>query len=161
VYTLLYRKDSGLTAESLSDRSLKGKKIGVVAGTPPADILASLGMLRDVVPYQLLADTRRNQPARQAVVDVDNGEVDAAIVWGPIAAYHARNASNELILVPLVKEESRVRLNFRVSMAVRYNETDWKHRVNAVLKKLEPQIQTILAEYDVPLLDDRGQSLIQ
>lgn len=159
VYSLLYRKDSGLSAQTLSDPELRGKRLGVVAGTPPANILARLGMLADVEPYQLLADTRRVQPARQAVLDVDNGLVDAAIIWGPIAAYHARDAENDLVLVPLVNENSRIRLNFRVSMAVRYNETDWKHRVNEVLKKLEPQILSILEEYDVPLLDERGNLL--
>ena len=99
------------------------------------------------------------QPARQAVLDVDSGVIDAAVIWGPIASYHARDAKNEIVLVPLVNENSGVRLNFRVSMAVRYNETDWKHKVNEVLKKLEPQIRVILEDYGVPLLDERGNLL--
>jgi len=156
VYTLLYRKDSGLSAKKLADTDLEGKRIGVVAGTPPANILAQLGMLANVAPYHLLADTRRVQPARQAVLDVDAGKIDAAVIWGPLAAYHSRDAENEMVLVPLVNDDSGVRLNFTVSMAVRYNETDWKHRINDVLENLEPQIQAILEEYGVPLLDERG-----
>ena len=42
-------------------------------------------------------------------------------------------------------------------MAVRYNETDWKHRINEVLKEIQPDINDILSEYGVPLLDDLGR----
>ena len=74
----------------------------------------------NIKPYQLVADTRVYKPAQQAIIDVDNGETDVAFVWGPIAAFYARDAANELVLVPLLKEDSRVRMNYRVSMAVRY-----------------------------------------
>lgn len=157
VYTMVYRKDSGLTATTMSDPSLRDKKIGVVAGTPPANVIASLGMLRQVKPYHLVADTRVNQPARQAILDVGSGETDVAFVWGPIAAFHAKDSESELVLVPLLEEDKRVRLDFTVSMAVRYNETDWKHRINEVLEELQPEIEVILREYDIPLLNSRGE----
>ena len=159
VYTMVYRKDAGLNAITLSDPQLKDLKLGVVAGTPPASIIAQLGLLGNVKPYQLFADTRRYKPARQAILDVGNGETDVAFIWGPIAAYYAREAASELVLVPLVNEDKRVRLSFRVSMAVRFNETEWKHTINSVLKDLRSEINDILQEFDVPLLDDRGVSI--
>lgn len=156
VYTMVYRKDSGITATTIADEQLKEKKLGVVAGTPPANILAQHGLLPNVRPYQLVADTRRELPASQAISDVDSGVTDVAFIWGPIAAYYARQADNPLEIVPLVSEGRGTRLNFRVSMAVRYNETDWKRKINSVLKELEPEINIILEDYGVPLLDDRG-----
>ena len=156
-YAMVYRKDSGLDATRMSDPRLRELKLGVVAGTPPVDIIAQLGLLARIRPYQLVADTRREKPARQAILDVAAGVTDVAFVWGPIAAYYAAEAGRELVVVPLVDEDSRVRLNFRVSMAVRYNETEWKHDINAVLRKLQPQIDAILREYRVPLLDNRGR----
>ncbi|MBX2885644.1 MAG: quinoprotein dehydrogenase-associated putative ABC transporter substrate-binding protein [Granulosicoccus sp.] len=161
VYTMVYRKDSGITATTIADPQLKGKKLGVVAGTPPANILAQHGLLPSVKPYQLVADTRRELPASQAISDVDSGATDVAFIWGPIAAYYAAQADNPLAVVPLVNENRSTRLNFRVSMAVRYNETDWKRKVNSVLKELAPEIQVILNEYDIPLLDDRGNLISQ
>lgn len=157
VYTMVYRKSSGLTATAMSDPSLKDKKLGVVAGTPPANIIASLGMLKQLKPYHLVADTRVEQPARQAIVDVATGETDVAFIWGPIAAYYAQEAETELVIVPLLEEDKRVRLDFRVSMAVRYNETDWKHVINGVLEELKPEINAILREYKIPLLNSRGE----
>lgn len=159
VYTMVYRKDSGLTATNMSDPSLKDKRLGVVAGTPPANVIASLGLLKQLKPYHLVADTRVEQPARQAIMDVSSGETDVAFIWGPIAAYYAQDAENELVIVPLLEEDKRVRLDYRVSMAVRYNETDWKHVINGVLEELQPEINAILREYKFPLLNSRGELL--
>jgi len=156
-YVMVYRSGSGIAATSMHDPNLKTKKLGVVAGTPPANILAQLGLLRQVVPYHLVADTRRDAPAKEAVLDVGSGKTDVAFIWGPIAAYHANESETPLTLVPLLKEKSSTRLKFRVSMAVRYNETDWKHAINDAITELQPQIDVILREYGVPLLNERGE----
>lgn len=156
VYSMVYRTDSGITATRVADPQLRELTLGVVAGTPPATVIATLGLLDHVKPYHLVADTRRYQPAQRAVEDVGAGVTDVAFIWGPIAAYFARRSTEELTLVPLIHEDKSVRLDFRVSMAVRYNETDWKREINAALKELQPKIDEILREYDVPLLSDRG-----
>ncbi len=160
VYTMVYRKNSGLKATNMSDPQIRGLKLGVVAGTPPASIVAQLGLLGNIKPYQLVADTRRHKPARQAILDVGSGETDVAFIWGPIAAYYAREAARELVLVPLINEDRKVRLDFRVSMAVRYNESDWKHKINSTLNELQLEINDILRKYGVPLLNDRGTALL-
>ncbi|MCP4487416.1 MAG: quinoprotein dehydrogenase-associated putative ABC transporter substrate-binding protein [Gammaproteobacteria bacterium] len=155
-YTMVFRKDSGLNAVTMSDPQLRNLKLGVVAGTPPASIIARLGLLGNVKPYQLVTDTRRYKPARRAILDVGNGETDVAFIWGPIAAHFAKEAANELVLTPLTNEDRSVRLSFRVSMAVRHSESEWKRRVNSVLRQYQSEINEILREYDVPLLNDRG-----
>ncbi len=161
VYTMVYRRNSGINATQMSDVQLKGLKLGVVAGTPPASIIAQLGLLGNVKPYHLVADTRRDKPARQAILDVGNGVTDVAFIWGPIAGYYARESASELVLVPLVNEAKHVRLSFRVSMAVRYNETDWKRSINLALKETRDEIFDVLREYDVPLLNDRGEVITE
>ena len=157
IYTMLYRSSSEITATSIADPQLKNKKLGVVAGTPPANLIARLGLLKAVKPYSLVTDTRRDTPARDAVLDVGSGETDVAFVWGPIAAYYARQSSEPLTLVPLVEDAKSTRLSFRVSMAVRYNETDWKHTINDGIAEIQPEIDKILREYGVPLLNERGE----
>lgn len=157
IYCMVYRKDSGLIAQSMSDPVLKDQRLGVIARTPPATAIARLGLLGNLRSYHLITDTRQYKPAQQAIIDVDNGITDVAFVWGPIASYYASQASNELVVIPLTNEISKIRLNFRVSMAVRYNETDWKHKINNVLKELEADIYKILREYRVPLLNEVGE----
>ena len=160
-YAMVYRADSGITATSMSDPQLIDKQLGVIAGTPPANIVAQRGLLANVKPYHLVADTRTHKPAKNAVHDVAEGITDIAFVWGPLAAFHAKEVDTELKVIPLTNENSRTRLTFRVSMAVRYNETDWKHSINNVLSEITPQINSILREYGVPLLDEKGQPLPQ
>ncbi|WP_157735660.1 substrate-binding domain-containing protein [Granulosicoccus antarcticus] len=156
-YSIVYRKSLGEPLVTITDPRLKSLRLGIVAGTPPGDILAGQGLMGNIKPYHLLADTRRNAPARQAVLDVASGETDVAFIWGPIAGYFASQSEEPLVVTPLLNEDRRVRMNYRVSMAVRYNETDWKHEINEVLAKLQPQIDEILKEYGVPLLNDLGE----
>jgi quinoprotein dehydrogenase-associated probable ABC transporter substrate-binding protein len=158
-YTIVHRRDLDPAIESISDPRLADMTLGIVAGTPPADVLATEGLMGNIKPYHLVADTRRNAPARQAVEDVASGETDVAFVWGPIAGYFAGQQETDLVVTPLLREDVRVRMNYRVSMAVRFNETDWKRTVNAALAEIQPQIDEILIEYGVPLLNDRGEWL--
>lgn len=160
-YSIVSRVGDELEIENMSDDVLSDLRLGIVAGTPPADLLAKNGLLGNIKPYHLIADTRINKPARQAVLDVADGVTDVAFIWGPIAGYHARQLDNKLLVRPLLNEGNRVRMNYRVSMAVRFNETDWKHKVNGILAELQPQIDQILVEYGVPLLNDRGEWLTE
>ena len=158
-YAIVQRASLQPPIESMADERLSSLKLGVVAGTPPADILATSGLLTNLTPYHLVADTRRNAPARDAVVDVASGKTDVAFIWGPIAGYFSRQSDEPLLVTPLLKEDSRVRMNYRVSMAVCFNETDWKRTVNAALANIQPEVDQILHEFGVPLLNDRGEWL--
>ncbi len=153
IYTMVYRRDSGLKATALSDPALKPLRFGVIAGTPPATLLANYGLIGQARPYQLTVDTRFFSPARQAIDDVAAGEIDVALIWGPMAGYFAKRHKVPLVVVPLLNEQTNVRLDFRVSMAVRVNENDWKRQLNLILKRLQPKIDGILKDYGVPLLD--------
>ena len=112
-------------------------------------------------PYQRTVDTRHFSPASQAVEDVAKGEIDVAVVWGPIAGFASRQQDTALTLVPLPVKEDSVTLAFNVSMGIRRRETGWKHELNSELEKLAPRIQEILLEYGVPLLDKNDRLINQ
>ncbi len=44
-------------------------------------------------------------------------------------------------------------------MGLRFNEPDWKHRLNDLIKNKQAEINTILLDYGVPLLDDAGEPI--
>src|SRR3954466_10793571 len=94
-FTFVYRKDRGLDIHSLDDPVLRTLKIGVQmigndgVNTPPAHALANRGIIDTVVGYTVYGNyTEANPPAR-AVDAVAKGEVDVAIVWGPLGGYFA------------------------------------------------------------------------
>ncbi|WP_114394081.1 quinoprotein dehydrogenase-associated putative ABC transporter substrate-binding protein [Oleisolibacter albus] len=158
VYALVYRTESGLTATSLADPALKGTRIGVVSQTPPVDLLVRYG-LTNVEPYQLAVDTRAYQPARAAIEDVAAGTTDAAVIWGPLAGYWAKQQKVPLTVVPLVADAAGTRLSFTISMGIRPDEPDWKHWLNGWISKNQARIDALLAGYGVPLLDRDGRLL--
>lgn len=156
VYALVVREGSPYDGPRLADPAMRQARIGVVAQTPPADLLRFYRH-GNIAPYQLNIDTRAHNPARQAVEDVAAGTVDAAIIWGPIAGYHAARQQVPLKVVPLVDEQAPVRLAFYISMGIRIGEPEWKHRLNAFISERQQDINRLLLAYHVPLLGGDGR----
>ena len=155
-YALIFRSGTGLDGiQALNDPRLKGKHVGVVAGTPPASILARYGLIGDAKSYPLMVDTRVTSAPRMMADDVAAGQIDAGVLWGPMAGYYARQATPALTVVPLLKEG--VPLDFRIAMGVRRTDQDWKRKLNRLIADNQPEIDKILASYGVPLLDEQGQ----
>jgi len=152
-YCLVYRQGSGLALASIEDPALRSLKLGVIAGTPPATVLAQRGLLANTRSYQLVVDTRFSSPARELVHDVVSGRVDVGILWGPIAGYYARHEHLPLEVVPLRGEGEAETIEFRVAMGVRRNEPEWTQTINDLIAKTQPEINRILQDYGVPLLE--------
>ncbi len=154
-YALVFRSDSGLdSVQSLEDPRLKGKHIGVVAGTPPATVLVEQGLMALARPYALTVDTRVDSPTRTMVHDIATGAIDAGVLWGPIAGYYAQRETPRLLVTPLVREQER--MDFRIAMGVRRSDQDWKRRLNRLIIDNQTEIDHILRDYGVPLLDEQG-----
>jgi quinoprotein dehydrogenase-associated probable ABC transporter substrate-binding protein len=160
VYSLVQRSEGTPHIGSLADPELKSLKLGVVAGTPPATLLTRYGLMENTRPYQRTVDTRHYTPATQAVMDVASGEIDLAIVWGPIAGYAAARQTPPLRVTALPANIDGVDLAFNVSMGLRHREKQWKHQLNALIEQLQPRLQRILLEYGVPLLDAKDRPIL-
>ncbi|MGI9449520.1 MAG: quinoprotein dehydrogenase-associated putative ABC transporter substrate-binding protein [Geminicoccaceae bacterium] len=159
-YALIQRTDAEPRVTTLDDPALKTMRIGGVANTPPVTLLAQQGLIGNLAPYQLMADTRYDHPAQEMVHDVESGVIDIAVVWGPIGGYFAKQADGALIVTPLTAEEgSPVRLDFRMSMGLRRGEPVWKDQLNSLLREHQPAIEAILMDYGVPLLDRQGRPI--
>jgi quinoprotein dehydrogenase-associated probable ABC transporter substrate-binding protein len=155
-YALVFKPDSGLGGvESLGDPRLKDKHIGIVAGTPPATILAEDGLMANARPYPLTVDTRSTSSPQMMTDDVAAGRIDAGVLWGPMAGYYARQSTPPLTVVPLLKEGGP--MEFRIAMGVRRSDQEWKRKLNRLIAESRPEIDKILTDYGVPLLDEQGQ----
>jgi quinoprotein dehydrogenase-associated probable ABC transporter substrate-binding protein len=155
-YALVFRPNTGLDGiSSLEDPRLKDRHIGIVAGTPPATILAADGLMGDAKPYPLTVDTRTTSSPKMMTDDIEAGRIDAGVLWGPMAGYYAQHTTPHLTVVPLLKESAH--LDFRIAMGVRRSDQDWKRKLNRLIAESQPEIDKILAEYGVPLLDEQGQ----
>lgn len=157
-YALIFRPHSGFDGiTNLADPRLKGRRIGIIAGTPPANILADDDLLDHVHSYQLSVNLRFFAPARDMTRDLEQGKIDIGVLWGPIAGYFASRSGGKLKLVPLLHESTDAPpMAFSIVMGVRHGEDAWRRTLNAAIAKQQPEITRILESYGVPLLDDRN-----
>ena len=154
-YALIAKQGSGLDGvTTLKDERLKGKHIGIVAGTPPATYMAMDGLMANAKPYPLMTDTRVDSSAEAMFNDVTSGTIDAGVLWGPMAGYYARKANPPLHATPLVKETTGPRLVYRIGMGVRAADQNWKRQLNRLIQENQPAINRILLDFGVPLLDE-------
>jgi quinoprotein dehydrogenase-associated probable ABC transporter substrate-binding protein len=159
-YAVAYHRDGPLKGlDSIIDPRLKTARIGIVAGTPPATLLAENGLLGHIKSYALVVDTRFDSPTHEMMDDLDRGEIDVALLWGPIAGYYAMKAKTPTAVVPLLKEHGGTRMVYRIVMGVRHSDQNWKRALNKLISENEGEIQAILRSYGVPLLDENDKPI--
>jgi quinoprotein dehydrogenase-associated probable ABC transporter substrate-binding protein len=145
--------------DTLEDPRLKGKHIGVIAGTPPGDLLARNGLMGYARPYSFMVDRRFENPAESMIADINDGAIEAGILWGPIGGYYAKRSEAPLKVTPLVREKGDPSLVYRITLGIRPGELNWKHQLNGFLEQEQPAINRILLEYGVPLLDEQNRPI--
>jgi len=154
-YTLVYKPGHGLDGvDTLADPRLKDKRLGIIAGTPPATNMVVNGLIAKAKPYPLVIDTRYDSSAAAMIKDIVDDEVDGGVLWGPLAGYYAKQSKTPLIVVPLLKEKGGSRMTYRIGMGVRYSDQNWKRELNTMIRSKQAEITALLLAFGVPLLDD-------
>ena len=162
-YTLVTRKGEFEGVARLDDPRLKGKSIGVIGGTPPVNRMGEVGLvstMKAYAPYQLDPARKHQTVSAEVIADLAEKRIDAAILWGPAAGWLARQSGVPMNVVPLLQEPDRPPLTFRIALGVRMEENDWKRTLNTILRKRRADIERTLREYDVPLLEEEGNKLL-
>lgn len=160
-YAIVTRAGSELDGvKTLDDPRLKEKphRIGLVANTPPGNVLAMNGLLASVKPYALMVDTRVESSGAAMTHDLEKGEIDVALLWGPIAGYYAKQSSVKLDVTPL-PETPGARMAFRIGFGVRHSDQNWKRELNTLIAQNKIELERILRDYGVPLLDESGHAI--
>lgn len=159
-FVMVTKKGGDLAkVDHLADPALKGQRIGIVAGTPPADHMARNGLIAAAKPYSLFADRRYSDPTGDMLADLEAGDIDAAVIWGPIAGPLVKQSYPDLQVVPLVKETTPPRLFFRITMGVRLGEKVWQRKLNSLIRRNQADIDAILLDAGVPLVTDMGDAV--
>ncbi len=157
-YVFVYREDSPFEIRSLDDPLLRKLQIGVhvhVGGSgigPDIHALASRGLIGNQVGFT--PDYSKPSPLSPIVEAVTKGEVDVAIVWGPVAGYFAKQQPIRLELVPVTPEIDLpfVPMVFPISVGVRLGDEALRDELNVALARRWDEIQAVLGAYGVPLL---------
>lgn len=158
-YMFVSRAAAKLDGLTLDDPRLKTLKIGVqmvgndASNTPPAHALATRGIIANVRGYMLYGDYREADPPAEVMKAVERGEVDVALVWGPLAGYFAAKSPVPLRLEPVTPwfADQQWPMQFDVSVGVQRNNQKLLKQIDRVLMRRSGDIRRLLDSYHVPL----------
>lgn len=150
---VLVQPASATPVTSLGDPALTRLRLGVQlmgndgAASPPAEVLARRGVVRNVRGFPLAGE----EPAAKRIVDaIAQRDLDAAILWGPQAGYFAAHSAVPMRVLPLRSTGAGVPFDFAIGIGVRRPDRDLRDRLDDFIARRQGDIDRILDEYAVP-----------
>jgi quinoprotein dehydrogenase-associated probable ABC transporter substrate-binding protein len=160
-YVFVSRQDRNLHIVSLDDPRLHQLRIGIhnLGDTdreaPPVQALTSRGIVSNLAGYNIFGrNLDEADPASDLIKAVEKGDIDLALVWGPIAGYFARFSAVPLVVSPIQGDSSNpnLPLSFDIAAGVRKEDDMLKQQLDSELQHRRTEIQHLLVSYGIPQL---------
>ena len=116
---------------------LKGKRVGVLHGSPPHVLLSS----------ETGYEPRNYRAQEDVFAALAAGEVELAILWGPSAGFENKTTQNNRWKITPVAGQG---LNGQIAVAVSKNKPELKERIDQALTELQPEIKKLQQKYGFP-----------
>jgi mxaJ protein len=116
---------------------------------PPAQALAARGLAQNMRGYSIYGDYAKPNPSADLIRAVADGNVDVAVVWGPLAGFFAAQSTVPLD-VSVVQPVPGVQFEFPISMGVRRDDHELRDRLNEILMRRSVDIEEVLDRFHVP-----------
>jgi mxaJ protein len=160
-YVFVSRRDRNLNIASLDDPRLHQLRIGIhnLGDTdreaPPVQALTNRGIVSNLVGYNIFGSTLdETAPSSDLIKAVEKGDIDLALVWGPIAGYFARSSPVPLVISPIEGDSlnPNLPLTFEIAAGVRKEDDMLKQQLDSALLRRRTEIQHLLVSYGIPQL---------
>ena len=160
-YVFVSRRDRNLNIASLDDPRLHQLRIGIhnLGDTdreaPPVHALTSRGIVTNLVGYNIFgSNLDETDPSSDLIKAVEKGDIDLALVWGPIAGYFARFSPVPLVVSPMEVDSSNpnLPLSFDIAAGVRKEDDMLKQQLDSEFQRRRTEIQHLLVSYGIPQL---------
>lgn len=163
-YVFVSRADRHYGLHSLDNPRLRTLRIGLhfigtdYSNPPPAHALGARGIVRNVVGYSIYGNYTQPNPPARLIDAVAKGDVDLAIVWGPLGGYFASREAVPLTVAPIEDSVDRtgVVFVFPIAVGVRKGDVVLRDAIQRVLDRRQPEIARLLSRYGVLTLGDPG-----
>ena len=126
-------------------------KIAMFDRGPGTAWLQQNGLLEQGVPYQTMTGDSENNTAMMIEKELQAGNIDMVILWGPMAAYIISQQPDAYKILPM-KSALNLKFDYSMAMGVRYGDNARKAQLNELISKNQQEINKILQSYHVPLL---------
>jgi mxaJ protein len=161
-YAFVSRTFDHANYSPFDDPALRAARIGVhligddFANTPPAHALGRRGIVTNVIGYTIYGDYNEANPPARIIDAVARGDIDVAIVWGPLAGYFASRAAVPLTVIPVADrgDAGVLPFTFAISLGVKRGNEPLRDELEHVLARERTSIAALLDEYGVPRLED-------
>ncbi|MDP2152890.1 MAG: quinoprotein dehydrogenase-associated putative ABC transporter substrate-binding protein [Methylotenera sp.] len=150
-HVFVYKKDSGMKITGWDSPDLKKSAIGIVGQSPATIPLEAHGLMPNARPYRMQRDL--NLPPSYLVDDLVAGEIDVAIMWGPIGGYYAKQSKVPLEVVPIPEYENvnvKGKEYWNISIGVRKADKERLALIQGALDRNQDKIKKILDDYGIP-----------
>ena len=159
-YAFVTARNRHLEFKSFDDPVLRKLKIGLHAigddgaNSPPAHALSRRGIVENIFGYSMWGEKSTENPQGQIVDAVAKGDIDVAIVWGPIGGFFAKKYGEALAVTPTPADAGMPAqpFVFDISIGVRKDDKALAAQLEKSLERKQREIQDILAAYNVPLI---------
>lgn len=157
IEVMVYRDGEGLNFKTIEDiaktiKSGKDLSIGIFDRGVATKKLLELGLGENIEYFQMMTGDARVNAGRIVEDALANGDIDVALLWGPIGSYYASVSSVPMVVQPL--NELGEAFIFSFSMATRYQDKSWNKLLNKFITKRQADIDAIIAEYNFPSLEN-------
>jgi quinoprotein dehydrogenase-associated probable ABC transporter substrate-binding protein len=157
-YVFVSRANRNLVIHSLDDPRLRQVQIGVhllghgESDLPPVHALASRGIIRNLVGYNIFGNLDESNPASDLIQAVARGDVDLAVAWGPIAGYFARQSKVPLQVTVIDADPLNPSLpfGFDIGIGVQPKNRELEIRLDTELDQRKSEINQLLARFGIP-----------
>ena len=150
-HVFIWRKESGYNITDWNSPDLKKGFIGVIDKSPATIPLNDFNLIGNSRPYRQQRDL--NLPPSFVVDDLVKGDIDIAILWGPIGGYFAKQAKIPLVVVPVPEYENvnaKGKEYWNISVGVRKKDKERMEIIQAALDRNQDKIFKILDDYGIP-----------
>jgi mxaJ protein len=103
----------------------------------------------------LYGDYNQPNPAAAIIDAVGRGDIDVALVWGPLAGYFASRSKVPLRLEAVSPDlgGQQLPMAFSIAVGVRRGNDGLRDSVDEILEREKPRIDALLRRYHVPEAD--------
>ncbi|HET9955851.1 MAG TPA: quinoprotein dehydrogenase-associated putative ABC transporter substrate-binding protein [Polyangiaceae bacterium] len=164
-YVFVTRDDGSPAPVSFDDPRLLSWRIGLhtigddYQNVPPAEALAGRGLISNIRGYPITGDYSQPDPPRRLLDALSDGEVDVAVVWGPLAGFFAPLAGAKLRLSAIESRpdaranpelDHALPMTFGIAVGVRRGEHALRAELDHALAAERDRIRQLLDSYGVP-----------
>lgn len=157
IEAMVYRQGEGYELNNITDiakvsKEQKPLRIGIFDRGVTTKKLLELGLADQIEYFQMMSGDVKVNAGRIIEDALASGQIDVALLWGPIASHYASVSDVPMTVKPL--NELGEAMIFSFSMGTRYQDKKWNALLNKFLDKRRDDINAIMAEYNMPSLEN-------